>query len=272
MAADASDNDNILPTPAAPMNVARALLDADYTDNGHVTLLFWRGDFYEHVGTHWRRFAPDQMRHLLWRRTEHASYQDSEGNLLPWRPKRDHIGNLLDALEAACEIDVAVEPNTWIDERKNDGAIIVPMRNGLLRIDTVGRTLLPPTPALFNVNYADVNYDPAATCPEFLKFINSVWPEDQKSKDLLQEWSAYLLSLRRDLHKILFLAGVTRSGKGTIAHIIRRLMGKDNCVPISLHDLSRNNQFGLEDLVGKAVPSSPTHASTAATPPWSSAC
>ncbi len=44
--------------------------------------------------------------------------------------------------------------------------------------------------------------------------------------DVLGEWFGYVISGRLDLHKILFMVGPTRGGKGVIARILTALIGK----------------------------------------------
>ena len=61
----------------------------------------------------------------------------------------------------------------------------------------------------------------------------------------------YLLTSDTRLQKILILVGPKRSGKGTIARVIRGLIGDENVTCPTLSSLSMN--FGLQPLLGKAV-------------------
>ena len=60
------------------------------------------------------------------------------------------------------------------------------------------------------------------------EFLRQLWPDDEESIAALQEFFAYVLSGRTDLHKIMLLIGPTRSGKGTIARVLAALLGKGN--------------------------------------------
>jgi putative DNA primase/helicase len=60
-----------------------------------------------------------------------------------------------------------------------------------------------------------------------------------------------VLSGRTDLHKILLTIGPTRSGKGTVARVLGRLLGKANVAAPTLASLGAN--FGLAPLLGKPL-------------------
>ena len=116
---------------------------------------------------------------------------------------------------------------SWLDHR--DTGTIVAVENGLL--DLVSRELHPHTPCNFNQTAVPFAYEPRALKPEqWLDFLNTLWPQDEASIDLLAEWCGYVISGRTDLHKILLMVGPTRGGKGVIARVLRQLVGKDNVV------------------------------------------
>lgn len=61
----------------------------------------------------------------------------------------------------------------------------------------------------------------------------------------------YVISGRRDLHKILLLVGPTRAGKGVIARVMKELVGRGNYAGPTLASLGTN--FGLSPLIGKPL-------------------
>jgi putative DNA primase/helicase len=61
----------------------------------------------------------------------------------------------------------------------------------------------------------------------------------------------YVISGRRDLHKILLLIGPTRAGKGVIARVLKALVGWGNYAGPTLASLGTN--FGLQPLIGKPL-------------------
>jgi putative DNA primase/helicase len=127
---------------------------------------------------------------------------------------------------------------------------LAPMKNGLLRVDE--RELLPPTPGFFCPYALPYDYDPDAPKPErFFLFLNELWPNDQESKDLLQEFIGYLLVPDTSQQKILLIIGPPRSGKGTISRMVRDLVGHQNFAGPTLASLATD--FGLQPMIDKPV-------------------
>lgn len=74
---------------------------------------------------------------------------------------------------------------------------------------------------------------------------------DKEAITALQMWFGYLLTPDMSLHKVLFVIGPTRSGKGTIISVLRELLGHETIGTPTLSSLGQ--QFGLASLVGKTA-------------------
>src|SRR5262249_51191308 len=112
--------------------------------------------------------------------------------------------------------------------------------------------LLPLTPKLFTANALDYDFDPDASAPKrWLKLMEEIWPDDEESIETLQEWFGYCLLPDNSQQKILMMEGPPRSGRGTIARVLTRLIGKANTCNPTLHSLG--NEFGLQPLLGKTL-------------------
>jgi putative DNA primase/helicase len=130
------------------------------------------------------------------------------------------------------------------------------MRNGLLDLEGAAARragcLLAPSPAFFTPTALPFDFDPSAPEPcAWLKFLGEVWPHDRESVETLQEWFGYLLTPDTRQQKILFLLGPRRGGKGTVARVLRELIGASNVAGPTLGSLAGN--FGLSPLLGKSV-------------------
>jgi hypothetical protein len=140
-----------LPSPAAPMPCARRILALRYTVAAQLTLRYWRGDFYVWATTHWRALSPEDMKIILWRLTEHATYVNADGACRPWTPNIDKITNLERALAAACAIPTTCEPPLFLDDAEH--GVTIAVANGLLDLTarssrTVRRfSILPRSPS-----------------------------------------------------------------------------------------------------------------------------
>ena len=118
--------------------------------------------------------------------------------------------------------------------------------NGLLHLPT-GK-LYPPTPDFFNLSASETAFDRNAPKPvQFLGFLKELFGTDQQSIRLLQEWHGYGLSPDTSQQKILLLVGPRRSGKGTIARILKGLLGSTSVAGPTMASLAEN--FGLESLI-----------------------
>ncbi|HEY9331896.1 MAG TPA: phage/plasmid primase, P4 family [Streptomyces sp.] len=243
-----------LPAPSNPMAVARRVIPDWQSPNGRLLCRRWRGSWMRWTGTCWRELDEQQMRSSLYKRLEHATYttpgKDNQPETRDWAPTKTKISNLLDALGAITLLPTDVDAPCFIEEdATTDTSPIVACENGLLRIRD--RALRPHTPGFFNLVSVPFHYDPQATAPTWEQFLDQVWPNDPEAVHALQEWFGYVLSGRTDQQKILLMKGPSRSGKGTIARVLKELVGKENLAGPTLAGLGSN--FGLSTLVGKPL-------------------
>ncbi|MFF7729999.1 phage/plasmid primase, P4 family [Streptomyces sp. NPDC008001] len=245
-----------LPAPSNPLAVARRLLPDWQSETGRLVRRRWRGSWMRWTGTCWRELDEVQVRAAMYERLEHAVYsapgKDGQPEMRDWAPTKQKISNLLDALGAITLLPTDVDAPAWITpdgEGEQDGSPIVACENGLLRIGD--RELLPHGPGFFNLVSVPFAYDPQATAPTWEGFLAQIWPDAPDAIQALQEWFGYVLSGRTDQQKILLIVGPSRSGKGTIARVLKELVGKENLAGPTLAGLGTN--FGLSTLVGKPL-------------------
>jgi putative DNA primase/helicase len=164
--------------------------------------------------------------------------------------KRSHIDETMRALRNRTHIKNNVEPPYWLGQAAPaDLTNVITSRNGILLPGS--RTFLDPSPAWFTLNALNVIYDPAATCPLWDKFLLDLWPKDSQSRNTLQEIFGYLLTNDMSQEKIFMLIGLMRSGKGTIATILRALLGDPATASLNLSTLTEG--FEREVLIGKSL-------------------
>lgn len=245
-----------LPAPSNPLAVARRLLPDWQTEDGRLVCRRWRASWMRWNGTCWRELDEAQMRAAMYTRLEHAVYQapskDGQTEERAWAPTKQKINNLLDAMGAITLLPTETDAPAWLDDQGAvgpDQGPIVACANGLLRIQD--RALLPHTPEFFNLVSVPFAYNPDATAPTWERFLAQIWPDDPAAIAALQEWFGYVVSGRTDQQKILLIVGPSRSGKGTIARVLKELVGKENLAGPTLAGLGTN--FGLATLVGKPL-------------------
>lgn len=230
---------------ANPLAAAQSIVALHYMEDGLRTLHYWQGEFHS-----WAK-----ANYVIVPRADFRAKLYAEGGAASEKPvKKRAVDDVEDAARAVCNLSVNDVPAmpAWIGPAAGDPAPteVVPLRNGLLRLDT--RELLPPTPRYFASYCLPVDFGDNVESPEvWIEFLRSVWPEDLDSVQALQEWFGYLLTADTSLQKALMIVGPKRSGKGTIARVLVRLLGDRNIASPTLASLGQ--PFGLQALIGKVV-------------------
>jgi putative DNA primase/helicase len=115
----------------------------------------------------------------------------------------------------------------WLGDAPVPANEIVACRNGLL--DLPSGQLLPHTPEFFCHNVLDFDFDPTEPAPiHWLKFVSDLWPDDPGAIETVQEIFGLCLTSDTRYQKAFMLIGPRRSGKGTIARVLKELIGRDS--------------------------------------------
>jgi putative DNA primase/helicase len=232
-------------SPRAPYDIARL-----FQDTRAAPPLHHRGCFYEWNGSSWPEAGEDKLRAELYAFLDGCQMKVKD-DLRPVKPNAAMVAGVLDALRAAAHLDATIEPPAWLDGVVGSPAHdVVACANGLLHLPTL--KLLPHTRSFFNLNALDYAYERDAPPPrQFLAFLNQVWPDDPESIATLQQVFGYLLTSDTSQQKSFLIVGPKRSGKGTIARVLARLVGPHNFAAPTLASLSE--RFGLASLIGKSL-------------------
>ena len=243
----------IVPPPDDPMAVARAYIADRY---GELLLRHHRGVFYQWDGTCWPDVDDGRVRSDLSLWLEDATYwkpttKDGSPELVRFKPTRNKIVNVVEALRAIGYLNAALSPPVWLtDVRRPPAAEHVSMANGILHLPS--RTMISHTPEFFAAHALPFAYQPRATTPtRWLRFLSELWPDDVEQIEVLGELFGYVLSGATRQQKLFMVTGPTRSGKGTIARVLTGLLGAHNVAGPTLASLTSN--FGLSPLIGKPL-------------------
>jgi len=178
--------------------------------------------------------------------------KSKSGELVSFRPNKVVVTNVVDALTAVAMSSHEVRIPSWLEGSTSNVPAdeILACKNVLLHLPT--QQTIQHTPLFFGGAALEFDYDPNAPDPlNWLEFLNQLWPEDSASIGTLQEWFGYCLSMDTRQQKMLLIVGPKRSGKGTIARVQRRLLGRENVCAPTLFSLTQN--FGLAPLIGKRL-------------------
>ena len=223
----------------APYDTARA-----FQRGLPVPLRHHRGSFFEWNGCAWLEVEEAGLRARLYAFLDQCQSKTAEGELRPVKPNAKMVADVLDALRAAAQLDAAIEPPAWLEGAYRPPAhMLVACANGLMDLPTA--QLMPHTPAFFNHNALNFDYEPHAPEPrQWLDFLHQLWGDDRQAVDTLQEIFGYCLTADTSQQKAFAVIGPKRSGKGTIARILVAMLGAHNCAAPTLAKLGRT--FGLE--------------------------
>lgn len=232
--------------PKAPLDAARHFRSG-YKIGEFPGLHFRQGEFYAWAGSHYIATPDEAMRSQVYGWL--SSCRTENGTLIA--PNRRLVTDILDALKGEAYATVSSAPD-WLDG--HTGAPINELlvcQNGIVHLPT--RSLRRADPRLFATAALSLDFDPQAPHPtRWLAFLDTVFPSDPESIELLQEYIG-LCALTDDTRhqKALLIVGPRRSGKGTILRIARELAGYDNvCSPTFA---SLGTSFGLQGLIGKRM-------------------
>jgi len=141
-----------------------------------------------------------------------------------------------------------VQAMTFTDSFSEPPPHLINVQNGILDIKTM--ELHSHSKDYFFRNMLNVAYDPEATCPKFLAWLSEVLPNED-DREFVRQMFGYCFYRDYPYHKIFFLVGTGRNGKGTLMRTLKGLIGAKNYVSVPLERLGE--RFQATNLVGKLV-------------------
>lgn len=126
------------------------------------------------------------------------------------------------------------------------------LNNGVYDIEN--REMLPHSPKYKFLTKIPVDYDPNATCPIFLDFLEKIcskqgMPRDE-IEDTITEYMGYSLYRGYPYKKYIVLDGGGDNGKTTLLDVMLALVGEHNNTSVSLQELNEQH-FAKAQLFGK---------------------
>jgi putative DNA primase/helicase len=248
-------------TPGQPRTLAEDFGDAF----GQHRLKSWRGGFYQWIDTHYTPLSHSWVKTMAWSWLAEQQHRvvvgkdDAGGDIYgtqKYHPKPYTVDALVDAFthHERFQISDKLDAPCWLagydDEEANNRALdLLACRNGLVNLKT--GELLDNSSAFFNIFAVDFDYDPTAECLRWVKFLEEILPGDIEAQETLEEMMAYSLSADTTQQKGFLLIGRKRAGKGTVARVLRALIGPENYTGPTLESIGE--RFGLQPFIGKRV-------------------
>jgi putative DNA primase/helicase len=254
-------------------------------------LRYWNEEFYEHDGAAYRKMPPKEIKSRVVesvkddfnqlnicdqlefadekKRAQEEGGGDGDGEGNGKKKKKDAkppearqvttglVNNVMQALGSLALLPASVTPPAWLlADAPFPADEALATRNAIVHLPSLvgGKSdfACAPTPTFFTTCALDYDFNPNAPRPgRWLEFLGQLWPDDPESIVLLQDWFGYTLTPDVTQHKMLLLVGPPRGGKGTIARVLKRLVGEVNVAAPTLSSLATN--FGLWPLIGKQL-------------------
>jgi putative DNA primase/helicase len=123
------------------------------------------------------------------------------------------------------------------------------LKNGLYDLNE--EKLIPHDPNIFTTNLLPYEYDPAAKCPLWEKYLNEVLLEDQDTVTFVQQAVGYSFLKDIPTAALFLLIGEGSNGKSVFVNNIQNLFGDENVSNVNLNQLS--NEYYTLELFGKMV-------------------
>ena len=250
------DRENALILPEANhMERARIMQREEYPH-----LVHYRDDFMDYDGGAYSIIEDGEITAGTWSFLDKAKAmrkesraRDAELRCVDFRPNRTSVAETIAALKAVAFLNSRTELPCWLDGRNSPSPKdLIAFPNGLLDVNT--NVLHPLDPCFLTTASLGFDYSKDAAEPEnWLQFLDQIFAGQNKDQQivLLQEIFGYMLICDVSLEKAFLLLGPKRSGKGTIAAVLRRMLSSIAVIGPSLVSLGTN--FGLTPLIGKQL-------------------
>jgi len=241
--------------PKRTLPTAELFVAAHYDHPEGRTLHAHAGSFWIWRGNRYELAEDEELRSKLlpWLHGQAVEKVTKDGTKLdPFPAHRKTVNDAVDALRSFVFLPASLAIPAWLGDEPAPAPLseLLPCRSATLHVPT--GQVLAPTPQLLNTAALEFDYDPTAAAPaRWLQFLHEILPEDVEAQDLLQDWFGYCLTADTSQQKALLLVGPRRGGKGTIARVLRNLVGLANVAGPTTSSLA--GQFGLQGLIGKSL-------------------
>lgn len=195
--------------------------------------------YYLYTGTHWQVIEADDLRLFLGKAAVKVGVDYLTSHHFKF--KEDLLKQFYTA---------GYFPPPVVDKMST----LVNLRNGTFVFTTDGSYIRDFDKADFMRYRLPFEYQPGATCPKFMAYLNRVLPDHEKQA-VIAEFFGYVF-IRNSilkLEKSLILYGSGANGKSVLFDIIQKLLGPNNVSNYSLQSLTDPNGYTRSLLSGKLL-------------------
>ena len=214
-----------------------AIANAFFSSRGDpLPLRLWRDGWYRWMGGRYRPRAETSIF------TEVITYLREN---FPKHASASCVKAILDHAKAAdlCAVPEDFLMPCWLPSGKPAGALWA-MSNTIVDIEAAARgepATKPFSAELFSKLGVDYEYDQAATCPRWERFLEEVFPDNPDERTMLQLMFGLMLVQDTSYDVIFFLYGDGGTGKTVVAETLESLLGEDNVSHLDVVDLDEKH-------------------------------
>ena len=250
-----------------PFRLARQILGKHFNHVDCPTLRCYRQDWYRWDGKRYYNITESELKTLVAAATKAEFDAVNQRAMAMWRKNPGDksppaarkvtislISNVLQALASMVSVPGKVELPALIGIKTENAPDILSFDNGVLDIKAVisgsAGGMRPHSPCLFNLGSLQFSYNPAATCPRWLAFLQQMLP-DADARQLIQEWFGYSLVHDTTYQRFLLMVGEGANGKTVVLTVYHQLLGDGNVSAVSLDGFDGGRTFPLAATLGK---------------------
>jgi putative DNA primase/helicase len=233
--------------PQAPLDNARQFAARYCNRNGTPQVWFWGDQFWRWNGQYYAPRSKEEIRGQVYAFLDGAVRKNTDN--VRFRPKKQHVEELLDGLRSSLALSSACTPPMWLDTGEPAKDWIV-CRNGIVNVITDEVREL--THRLWAQSGLEFDWNVEAECPTWDRFLEDVFGDDPESVMFLEEFMGYCMTGDTKFEKAAMLIGPRRSGKSTIVDLIGKLVGDGAYAGLSFNDWLSTAK-SAQVLIGKRV-------------------
>ncbi len=235
--------------------IANKWLKQEKTKDGCLILRNYRGQWVEHMGRCYENLETEYFRGQLYKFLDGKQFchvnPKGETVVLPYKPTRSKVGDIIDALNQWCPI--RQDPPIWLAKNDlPDPVHLIVFQNGILDVQKYMRgeiCLYDNTPELFTYDVLPYNFNEDLESIIWKDFLEDIYNGDKDKIQLLSQWFGYNCVPDMSYEKLMLFTGRPRSGKSTVLETMQAMLGDRQCCETSFQGLA--GAFGYQPLLGK---------------------
>lgn len=250
---EADERNPVLPGMSRnSLGAAQIVLERFFTKDGLRQIAYWRENWYSYYQQLWSERTEDDVSKFIHNRLMECRTVDAEGNVIDFNCAQKNVNEMkfqvqqLVGIPSHINAPAVFKDGKWVEQDASGKIVcrgqIVDMMSG--KVTSNHHMFIP--------NGAEWTWDKKSPEPKvWLNFLDELFNGATQEVELLQEWMGYVLSGDTWAHKGMILVGPPRAGKGTIGHVLAKLLGKSMVASPTLHSLGKD--FGLQPLLDKRL-------------------